>query len=178
MVLRLFGWHLVGSPPDIPRCVIVFAPHTSNWDFPLWFLVRIAYGKHVAYLAKHTLFRFPVGWFFRATGAIPVERSEHHHLVQTMVSAFRTRSKLWLALAPEGTRAKTDHWKSGFYHVALEAQVPLLLAFLDARTRRCGVGPLLELTRDPERDLGLLRDFYVGKRGIRPECESAIRFHP
>jgi len=174
-LLRAFGWHLVGHPPAIPRCVVVFAPHTSNWDLPLMFLVRMAFGKDVAYLAKHTLFRFPFGWFFRATGAIPVERSEHHHLVQAMVRAFQTRPKLWLALAPEGTRAKTGHWKSGFYHVAQQARVPLLLAFLDARTRRCGVGPLLELTHDPKHDIERLRAFYSDKRGIRPERESDIR---
>ncbi len=154
------------------------APHTSNWDFPLLLLVRIAYGRHVAYLAKHTLFRFPIGWFFRWTGAIPVERSEHHHLVEYLVRVFAERSKLWLALAPEGTRAKTCHWKSGFYHVALEARIPLLLAFVDSKQKQCGVGPLLELSGDAERDLERLRAFYEPKQGIDPDRKSEIRFRP
>jgi len=176
--LRVFGWRLLGEPPAVSRCVIIFAPHTSNWDFPLLLLVRIALGRHVAYLAKHTLLRFPFGWFFRWTGAIPVERSEHHHLVRDLGAVFERRAALWLALSPEGTRKKTDHWKSGFYYLALAARVPLLLAFVDASRKQCGVGPLLQLSGDPERDLALIRAFYADKRGIVPENAGEIRLAP
>jgi 1-acyl-sn-glycerol-3-phosphate acyltransferase len=175
-LLRAAGWRLVGEPPDIPRCLVIFAPHTSNWDFPLLLLVRFAAGRRVSYLAKHTLFRFPFAWFFRATGALPVERGEHHDLVTKLAQAFHEQPELWLAMSPEGTRARTDHWKSGFYHIALEAGVPVLLAFIDARRRECGLGELVELTGDVERDLGRIATFYGDKQGIVPERTSEIRF--
>jgi len=174
-LLRWCGWRLVGEAPPVARCVIVFAPHTSSWDFPLLLAVREAFGRPVAYLAKHTLFRFPLGGMLRDTGAIPVDRTERHALVSTLARAFRERDSLWLALSPEGTRDRTDHWKSGFYHVAREAGVPLLLAFIDASRRECGLGGLLSLTGDVEADMARLREFYASKRGIVPSRESEIR---
>ena len=176
--LRACGWRLVGTAPDVPRCVIIFAPHTSNWDFPLLLAVRFAFNRRVTYLAKDSLFRFPIAGFLRATGALAVERSERHALVDQLVSAFGSSDELWLAMSPEGTRAQTDHWKSGFYHIAREARVPLLLAFIDARARECGLGELLELSGDVERDMDRLRAFYSAKRGIVPERASDIRLRP
>ena len=155
--------------------MFIFAPHTSNWDFPIMLLVIAAFGHRVHYLAKHTLFRFPFAWFFRATGGIPVERGERHDLVAIMTKAFTERSELWLAVAPEGTRAWTDHWKSGFYHIAIAAKVPLLPAFLDARRKECGIGEPIPLSGDAERDLVALRAFYADKHGIHPERTSEIR---
>jgi 1-acyl-sn-glycerol-3-phosphate acyltransferase len=175
-LLRWSGWRLVGTPPDVKRCVIIFAPHTSNWDFPLLLGVRFAFGKPVAYLAKDSLFRFPFAGLLRATGAIPVERTERHALVRTLTEAFRQRRELWLAMSPEGTRARTDHWKSGFYHVAREAGVPLLLAFIDASKKECGLGELMMVSGDVEVDLARLRAYYSEKIGVRPERASDIRF--
>jgi 1-acyl-sn-glycerol-3-phosphate acyltransferase len=139
-------------------------------------LVRFAFGGPVHYLGKHTLFRPPFGWFFRLTGGIPVVRHEHHHVVSEAVRLFDERDALWLALSPEGTRHKTDHWKSGFYRIAEAAGVPVLLAFVDAAKKECGLGDLVELSGDPERDLERLRAFYATKRGIRPELAGTIRF--
>lgn len=172
------GWQLVGEAPAVQRAVVVFAPHTSNWDFPLLLLVRIALGRHVKYLAKHTLLGFPFGAFFRWTGAIPVERSESHDLVRELRGVFEQSPELWLALSPEGTRKHADHWRSGFYHLALEARVPVLLVFVDALRRQCGLGPLLALTGDPALDLEPIRAFYADKGGIVPENASEIRFKP
>jgi 1-acyl-sn-glycerol-3-phosphate acyltransferase len=174
-LLELSGWRLVGQAPDIARCLIIFAPHTSSWDFPLLLCVRFALGRRVSYLAKQSLFRFPLIGLLRWTGAIPVERAGNHELVSTLADAFRQRNELWLAMSPEGTRAKTDHWKSGFYHVAREAKVPLLLGFIDARKRECGVADLLELSGDMDRDMAQLRAFYSQKQGIVPERASDIR---
>jgi len=174
--LRATGWRLVGEAPDVPKCLIIFAPHTSNWDFPLLLCVRAAFGRPVAYLAKHTLFHFPLARWLHATGAIPVERDERHALVQQLTEAFAQRERLWLAISPEGTRAWTDHWKSGFYHLARAARVPVLLAFIDAAKRECGLGELIELSGDVEQDLARLRAFYSEKQGIHPERASSIRF--
>jgi 1-acyl-sn-glycerol-3-phosphate acyltransferase len=174
--LRWSGWRLVGDAPDVKRCVIIFAPHTSNWDFPLLIGALFAFGRPVAYLAKDALFRFPIAGLLRWTGAVPVERTERHSLVRTLTQAFREREELWLAMSPEGTRARTDHWKSGFYHVAREAGVPLLLAFIDAPNKECGLGDLLVLSGDMDADMARLRAFYSSKTGIRPERASDIRF--
>lgn len=176
VLLSLFGWRLVGERPPIARCVVIFAPHTSNWDFPLLILAKLAFELPVNYFGKHTLFRPPFGWFFRMTGGIPVVRHERHHVVDDAARLFAERDELWLALSPEGTRDKTDHWKTGFHRIALAAGVPLLLAFVDASKKEVGLGPLVELTGDAERDLERLRVFYSTKRGIRPELASAIRF--
>jgi hypothetical protein len=176
-LLRWAGWQLVGEAPDVPRCVVIFAPHTSIWDFPLLLCVRAAFGREVSYLAKSTLFRFPLAWPLRRSGAIPVDRTQRHALVQTLVEVFQQRPELWIALSPEGTRDRTDHWKSGFYHLAREARVPLLLGFIDAEKRECGFGGLFELTGDIGLDMDRLRAFYASKRGIRPECESEIHLH-
>jgi 1-acyl-sn-glycerol-3-phosphate acyltransferase len=176
-LLRWSGWRLVGTVPRVERCVVIFAPHTSNWDFPLLLCVRFALGKPVAYLAKDTLFRFPIAGLLRWTGAIPVERTERHALVRTLTQAFRERDELWLAMSPEGTRAKTDHWKSGFYHVAREARVPLLLAFIDAAKKECGLGDLMFLSGDIDADMARLREYYSAKKGFRPERASDVRLH-
>lgn len=156
--------------------MVIFAPHTSNWDFPILLLVRSAYGRPVSYLGKHTLFRPPFGWFFRATGGIPVVRHERHNVVGEVVRVMEERDTLWLAMSPEGTRDKTDHWKTGFYRIARAARVPVLLAFIDAAHRECGLGGLVELSGDEERDLARLRAFYETKRGIHPELTGEIRF--
>lgn len=176
VLLRLAGFRLVGVPPRVPRCVVIFAPHTSNWDFPILLLAKSALGLPVRYFGKHTLFRWPFGWFFRLTGGIPVVRHEHRHVVSEAVRHFREADELWLALSPEGTRHKTDHWKTGFYHIAREAGVPVLLAFIDTKTMECGLGELVELTGDEAHDLETLRGFYETKRGIHPELASDIRF--
>jgi 1-acyl-sn-glycerol-3-phosphate acyltransferase len=175
-LLLLLGWRLVGRPPNVARCVVIFAPHTSNWDFPLLLLVKAAYGRPVHYLGKHTLFRAPFGWLFRATGGIPVVRHERRSLVQKAARLFAERDELWLAMSPEGTRQKTDHWKTGFYRMARAAGVPVLLVFVDAARKECGLGPLVELTGDVERDLDVIREFYATKRGIYPELAGTIRF--
>jgi 1-acyl-sn-glycerol-3-phosphate acyltransferase len=175
-LLFLVGWRLVGRAPNVSKCVVIFAPHTSNWDFPLLLLVKFAFGRTVHYLGKHTLFRRPFGWFFRATGGIPVVRGERRRLVQKAAELFGERERFWLALSPEGTRDRTDHWKSGFYRIALAAHVPVLLAFVDAAKKECGLGPLVELSGDAERDLATMRAFYETKRGIIPEHASGIRF--
>jgi len=177
-LLSLAGWRLVGEAPHVARCVVIFAPHTSNWDFPLLLLVKYAFGRPVRYLGKHTLFRPPFGWLFRATGGIPVVRHERQHFVADAALLFAQSEALWLALSPEGTRDKTDHWKSGFYRIALAAKVPVLLAFVDAPTKQCGLGPLVVLSGNEEQDLAAFRAFYSTKRGIHPDLASTIRFKP
>jgi len=174
-ILQRLGWTLVGAAPSVPKCVFIFAPHTSNWDFIVMYLAKIAKGVNVNFLGKHTLFRWPYGWFFRWLGGIPVVRHEKHNVVDDSIHAFAQNAHLWLAMAPEGTRSKTDYWRSGFYHIAVGAKVPVQLCFLDTTKRELGLGPVIELCGNIEQDFETLRNFYGAKRGIKAELASTIQ---
>jgi 1-acyl-sn-glycerol-3-phosphate acyltransferase len=173
-LLELAGWRVRGGPPALDKYVVVFYPHTSNWDFVLGILAAWALGLHADFLAKNSLFHAPFGWFFRALGGHPVHRGERENVVSEVAQFVESRERVVLALAPEGTRKWTDHWKSGFYYIALEAKVPVVLGYLDASTRTLGLGPVVQLTGDREQDLEVIRKFYEDKRGLRPEQASTI----
>ena len=176
LFLRLFGWKAEGQLPDIPQWVCIVAWHTSNWDFFYGLLVSWVFRIHTSFLAKAPLFKGPFGWFFHAVGGIPVDRTRHHNLVAAAVDAFKNRPHLVFVIAPEGTRRKTDCWKSGFYQIALQANVPLVLAYLDYGRRAGGIGPTVHLTGDIEADLAVIRAFYGTVTARHPELRSDIRF--
>jgi 1-acyl-sn-glycerol-3-phosphate acyltransferase len=177
-VLRLLGWRVDVVPPPGRRGIIIFYPHTSNWDFVVGYLAKVAVGLDAQFLGKHTIFRWPFGAALRRMGGIPVDRRAPAGVTAELLRRFREEPRFWLALAPEGTRRYTDHWKSGFYRLAVEAGVPLGLAFADYRTRVVGVTAYLDLTGDEAQDFGRLRDFYADKRGKHPAQASDIRLRP
>jgi len=175
-LLRLFGWRLLFEPLPGPRGVVIFYPHTSNWDFAWGYLARLAMGHPFRFIGKDTLFRWPLGWLLRRMGGMPVNRREPTGLIARLAAEVTGQPWMWLAIAPEGTRSRTDHWKSGFYQLALAAHVPVGLAFIDYPSRTVGLTTYLTLTGEEERDLAALRAFYAGKRGRRPDQASDIRF--
>jgi 1-acyl-sn-glycerol-3-phosphate acyltransferase len=175
-VLGLFGWRVVFVPPPGPKAVVIVYPHTSNWDFPIGILARAVIAIPIGFIGKDTLFRPPFGALFRWLGGIPVNRRESTGLVAALARQFASHDSLYLAIAPEGTRSKVDHLKSGFYRVALAANVPLGLAFIDYARREIGVDVWLDLVGREEEDLARIRAHYVGKRGRKPENEGEIRF--
>ena len=175
-LLSAAGWRLVGQAPAVDKYVVILYPHTSNWDFPLSLLTAWGLRVPMAFLAKDALFKGPMGWFFRAVGGIPVRRQGKENAVSQVTRLVAGRKRIALSLAPEGTRAKADHWKSGFYYIALESKMPVALGFIDASTRTLGFGPLVELTGDPKHDLEVFRAFYADKRGLHPEQASPIAF--
>jgi 1-acyl-sn-glycerol-3-phosphate acyltransferase len=175
-LLTLFGWRIDIAWPPVPKCVIIVYPHTSNLDFVVGYLARIAIGLPVQWIGKDTLFRWPIVGLLRRMGGIPVNRREHTGLVDQLAREFERRPWLWLALAPEGTRARTDHWKSGFYHLALAADLPVGLAFIDYRARVLGLTTYLRLSGDEEEDLARMRATYAGKVGRHPDQAGDIRF--
>jgi 1-acyl-sn-glycerol-3-phosphate acyltransferase len=174
-LLAAFGWRVqIAWPP--PRCVIVVYPHTSNWDFVVGYLARLAAALPVQWIGKDTLFRGPLGPLFRGMGGIPVNRSAPAGMVEQLARELSGRDTFRLAIAPEGTRARTDRWKSGFYRLALAARVPVGLAFIDFGAREVGVTTYLDLSGDEEADLARIREAYRGRRGKRPENAGEIRF--
>ena len=175
-LLRLFSWHVLFVQPSTPKAVVIVYPHTSNWDFIVGILTRFAIALPAHWVGKDTLFRPPLGGLFRRLGGIPVNRRQSTGFVDGLVEAFARSESLYLAIAPEGTRAKNDHWKSGFYRVALAASVPLGLAFIDYSRREVGIDTWLSLSGNEAEDMAEIRTYYATKRGKRPEKESDIRF--
>jgi 1-acyl-sn-glycerol-3-phosphate acyltransferase len=175
MVLKLFGWRVVGSLADQPKCVVIVAPHTSNWDFPVMLLLAVALRLKATWMGKHTLFRPPFGWIMRRLGGLPIDRGARHNMVEQAVESFRAHDRLVLAILPEGTRKRTPYWRSGFYHIALGAQVPIALAFADYRRKVGGIGRVIVPSGDVDADMALIRDFYSGIAGKRPEQFGEIR---
>jgi 1-acyl-sn-glycerol-3-phosphate acyltransferase len=176
---KLFLWlcrfHLDSAPVHDAKLVCVCAPHTSNWDLPLFLAAAAALGLRVSWLGKHTLFRFPFGGMLRALGGIPVDRTRSTHLVQHVAEIFEARDGLLLGIAAEGTRKRTEHWKSGFYFMALEAKVPLGLAYVDFANRTIGFKGFMTPTGDVRADMDRIRAVYAGVRGKNPAQESVIR---
>ncbi len=168
-VLRLRGWRIEGDFPDVPKLVMAYAPHTSNWDFPTGLWVKLALRLDARFVAKHTLFRGPLGPLLRWLGGIPVDRQAPAGFVDEVSRQFRETGRMVLVVAPEGTRKRTEKWKSGFYRIALEAGAPILLLRFDYPRRRVLLGPLFWPTGDYEGDLAVLRSHVDARMALRPE---------
>lgn len=176
-ILRLTGWTIEGQRPGVNKLVVIGAFHTSNWD-AFWFLVcKFALDVEVRIFAKHTLFWWPLGPLLSAMGAMPIDRSHSASLVQQTVDAFDKEEKLWLGMAPEGTRRYRSYWKTGFYRIATAAGVPILPCSINYEKKLVRLGTLMELT-DQETDLRKLRDFYRGATPKRPARQGPIAFPP
>ena len=176
-LLKLGGWTAVGHHPDIRKAVLVGAPHTSNWD-GFWALVYITYiGLDVKFFVKDSMFWFPMGKLLRAFGGIPLDRRNARSSVSEAIAEFDHCDQFYFGLAPEGTRSRTDGWKSGFYRIAEGANVPIVLGFFDYGTRRLGLGPMMTLTGDQDADLAIISSFYTSVGGRWPEKTSPIEFN-
>ena len=175
-VLRLAGWRTVFTPPPGPKSVVLVYPHTSNWDFPIGALWRAKHQLFINWAGKDTLFRWPLKSFFLWHGGVPINRRERTGMIEQLLNAFATRPTFHMCFTPEGTRSKTDHWKSGFYRLALAADVPVGLGFIDFARKEAGIERWVRLSGDEAADLALLRNYYAGKQGCRPELAGDIRF--
>jgi len=174
-LLRLLGWKIEGEKPLHHKYVLIAAPHTSNWDFPLMILFAWAFGIRISWMGKKSLLWPPLGWIMRALGGIPIQRKTSNNMVDSMIDAFEELSELVLVVPTEGTRARVEHWKSGFYHIARGAQVPIVPSYLDYGQMRGGFGPALPMSGDVKRDMQLLRGFYAPMKGKFPELFGPVR---
>ena len=168
--LRLAGWRIEGTFPADPKYVVIFAPHTSNWDFCLGLSVIFAVELRISWLAKHVLFWPPFGRWLQRMGGVPVNRGASHGVVGECVHAFRTSPALMLALSPEGTRKGVSQWKTGFYRIATQAGVPILPAGLDYREHVVRLMPLFQPSGNLEQDLPIIQALFsnVHGRRVRP----------
>jgi len=170
-IVKLIGWHFIGSLPEKRRFVLIGAPHTSNWDFILMLLAMLILRLEVHWMGKDSLFAFPFGGFMKWLGGIPIDRSSNHNTVDQIIMQFEQHDELIVLVPPEGTRSKVEKWKTGFYHIANGADVPILLGFIDAGKKEMGFGPMYQPTGDIEKDLPEIQAFYKTKQAIHPELQ-------
>ena len=165
-VLRLGGWRMVGEFPDLPRAVLIAAPHSSNWDGFWGFAAKLGTGVKLSILGKDSLVRVPLlGAWLRRQGVIPVDRSASHGVVGQAVDALRGAERMWYAIAPEGTRRRVERWKPGFWHIARGAGVPVIPAYFDYANKVIGIGPPFELGEDMAADIARIQRWYRPFRG-------------
>lgn len=163
---RISKWNPATTPaPD--QGIVLGAPHTSNWDFILMLVTGWKMGVKFKWLGKSQMFPKPIAGLMRALGGIPVDRSNPHGLVEDLVRRSEAGEKYLLVITPEGTRDERKYWKSGFYRIARQAKLPVVLGFVDRDNRMAGMGPTIHLTGDMTKDMDVIRDFYAGKKGVR-----------
>lgn len=179
-LMHALGWKLRWNGLPGNHGIIIFYPHTSNWDFLWGMLAKWAINVPLKFLVKEKLFKgvtgFFLGAFVRYWGGEPIERGVSSGAIPKLAERIRSADWFWLAIAPEGTRSYTPHWRSGFYHIALTAKVPLVCAFIDYPSREIGISQTLELTGDEATDLANIRAIYQGLRGYRADQAGGIDF--
>lgn len=174
LVMRAAGWRVEGKLPDLPKFIIIGAPHTSNWDFILFLGVVFTLQANVRFMGKAELFRSPIGWFFYWCGGVPVDRSKSQGLVEQMVQACKASEKFILVIAPEGTRHYVSEWKLGFYHIAKTAGIPIVMAVVDGIRKTVRVGQEFHPMGDADADIKAIKGFFAGRVGIRPRRTSEL----
>jgi 1-acyl-sn-glycerol-3-phosphate acyltransferase len=163
--IGLSGWRLVGELPNLPKVVLIGAPHSSYWDGVWGLLMKSAIGLDLGVMIKREVLNGPFGPIVRRLGMIPIDRSAATNVVDQMVERFATHDKMWLGIAPEGTRKAVKQWKSGFLRIARAADVPIQTVFIDYPTKTFTVGPLVNASADIEGDLASIRALFAGYRG-------------
>lgn len=166
--MRLTGWRVEGTLPELPKFILIGAPHTSNWDFVLFLGIIFTLKANVKFMGKAELFRNPFGWFFYYCGGIPVDRKKSTGLVDQMVEACNQAENFILTIAPEGTRHHVSEWKRGFYHIAKGAGIPIVMAVVDGKKKVVRVGQVFQPTDNIEADMQSIQGYFAGVTGINP----------
>jgi 1-acyl-sn-glycerol-3-phosphate acyltransferase len=175
--LRLAGWRFEGPVPTEKKYVALAVPHTSNWDGLLLLLLAETIGLRMRWMVKQSALKGPMGPLLRSLGAVPIDRSRSHNMVDQMIEQFRDNDEFVLFIPPEGTRARAEHWKSGFYHIAVGARVPVAPSYLDYGRKRAGIGKPIAMTGDVHKDMDALRSFYAehDPKALDPRKYGPIR---
>ena len=173
LLLRIAGWKVNITVPDYPKCIICVAPHTSNWDFFLGKLAYASVGRKAGFFMKESWFFFPLGCIFRALGGIPVPRKKGSSLVDAIIEKYNSSETMALAITPEGTRSRTDKWRSGFLYIAYGAKIPIVLGAIDYSTKDIIIERTFIPTGDVEADMKAIKDYYRPFKGRYPDKFSA-----
>jgi len=169
-ILKVLGWRVDAHTPEgINKCVVVMGPHTSNWDFIVGRLAFASYGVNGRFLIKKELFFFPLGWFLRAMGGIPVDRKTRNNTTDLAVSEFEKNEKMFMVFTPEGTRSYNPKWKKGFYYIALKANVPIYIGYMDYEKKIGGFHSKFTPTGDVDQDIEYIKNILKQYKGKHPE---------
>ncbi len=174
LLLGAAGWRTEGAPPASHRFVLIAAPHTSNWDGLIMLLAVRVFGVKLHWFVKKSWFVFPLGFVMRALGGVPIDRTASHGVVDHAIAQFAGNAELVLAVPPEGTRQKAPYWKSGFYHIARGAKVPIVLGYLDYGRKVAGLGPAFLPTGNLQADFAVFREFYATIKGRYPDLVGPV----
>ena len=170
IIFRIIGWKITGEyPRDIQKKILIVAPHTSNWDFPIGLLARAIVRDKIQFVGKNSLFKPPLGWFMKAIGGIPVDRSKSTNFVRAVVDEYERREKMTIVIAPEGTRKKVDKFKTGFYFIAKLAEIPIIMTKFDYANKEINFADPFYPTGNDEADLEMIQEHFRGIRGRAAE---------
>jgi 1-acyl-sn-glycerol-3-phosphate acyltransferase len=169
------GWTIEGTKPTVKKAVFIGVPHTSNWDFFLFLATIHHFDIRVRFLIKDGLMKWPLSILLTRLGAVPVDRSNPHNLIESVVRSFEAHDEMMLLIAPEGTRDRTDHWRSGFWRIADAAGVPVIMSFIDGATKRTGLGPTVMVNGDTDAFMAQAREFYADKHGLKPKNAGPVQ---
>ena len=175
IILKLAGWHVDVIQPEEKKYILIGAPHTTNWDLPIGLLCFWSLQIRLTWIGKKQLFVGPFNYLFRALGGIPVDRSVSTGFIEQIVQQFDRREEMILGITPEGTRSRTDYWKTGFYYIALAAKVPIYLAYADYPSRTVGFRKKIIPSGDIDKDFEQIKLFYENIKGKYPENQGPIR---
>ena len=178
VLFRLAGWKVEGSAPAHDKAVIIAAPHTSYLDGPIMVTAGCIFDVRFSWMVKQAAMFFPLGILVRYFGGIGVDRSKRNNMVTQSIEEFRNADAMLLAIAPEGTRSRGSHWKTGFYRIALGAGVPVVLGYIDYARKVAGLGPAIELTGDIDADFRKFAEFYANVTPRHPERRGAVTAPP
>lgn len=170
--LFIMGWKIKGKMPDIKKFVLIAAPHSSNWDFVFFLLVIFKFKISIHWMGKHTLFKWPFKWILKQLGGISVYRSKKGNVVNALTLLFNRSKEMIITIAPSGTRKKVTEWKTGFYHIASQSKVPIVLGFIDYNRKIAGIGPVFNPSGDIDADMKTIRSFYTPFSGRYPTVPS------
>jgi 1-acyl-sn-glycerol-3-phosphate acyltransferase len=173
IILKTLGWKITNIIPDIPKCVLAIAPHTSNWDFLIAKLAYMSLDRNAHFLIKKEWFFFPFNLFFKSIGGIPVDRSKNQSMTDIMAEEFGKRDRFQIAITPEGTRKRVTEWKRGFYYIADKAQVPIVLIGLDYKNKIISFLDVFTPTGHVEEDMLTIQSRYKGLSGKNPDNFSS-----
>ena len=174
MGLRLLGWKIKGRPPELDKFVVIAYPHTSNWDFPFTLALFFEFNLQIYWMGKSTLFRGPMGPLMRWLGGIPIKLDRSEGVVDQMTEAFTSTERLVVVISPEANRQRVDRWRTGFYHIALASNIPVVLGFLDFAKKEVGYLGHLDPGGDFDADLTIIKAKYTGVRGLYPDQSELI----
>lgn len=177
LLFKMWGWKVVGNiPHSLPKKLYVVIPHTSNWDFPVGILLKYGYKMDVGFIAKSSLFKWPFAWFFKALGGIPVNRKKALGFIDSVVNVIKQRERFSTAIAPEGTRGKVKRLKSGFYHIARLADIPLVYVKFDWKNKVIDFTEPRPVLESFEKEIDFVKTHFKGTVGRNPELSFGYPF--